>query len=53
MAFDESYLAGMVVGKLVSGICALIVAHFLYKHTEKINSADNCIVEKRESNFNV
>lgn len=35
MAFDDSYLLGMVVGKLVSGLCALVVAHFLYKHTEK------------------
>jgi ethanolamine transporter len=53
MAFDESYLAGMVVGKLVSGICALIVAHFLYNHTDKSNSAENCFCEKNEDNLHV
>ena len=37
MAYDDSYLLGMVVGKLVSGFCSLIAAHFLYKYTEKIN----------------
>ena len=31
MAFDESYLVGMVSGKLIGGISAIIVAHFMYK----------------------
>ena len=40
MAFDESYLLGMVVGKLVSGICSLVAAHFLYMYTEKNQTAE-------------
>lgn len=35
MTFNDSYLLGMVVGKLVSGVCSLVAAHFLYKYTEK------------------
>lgn len=35
MAFDNTYLPGMVAGKLVGGLCSLVAAHFLYKHTEK------------------
>lgn len=30
MAFDNTYIAGMVVAKLVGGISALIVTHFYY-----------------------
>ena len=30
MAFDDSFLPAMVTGKLVSGIAALIAAHFLF-----------------------
>ena len=35
MAFDEKYVAGMVIGKLVGGISALVVAHLLYSFTYK------------------
>ncbi len=35
MAFDKSYVFGMIAGKLVSGISAVIAAHFLYIYTEK------------------
>ena len=31
MAFDSSYVAPMAVGKIVSGICAVILALLLYK----------------------
>lgn len=30
-AFDKSYIAPMMVGKIISGICALILAFLLYK----------------------
>ena len=33
MAYDEKYVAGMVIGKLVGGISALVVAHLLYSFT--------------------
>lgn len=39
MAFDETYLSGMVVGKIISGLCSLVAAHFLFKFTYK-NKAD-------------
>ncbi len=31
MVFDEKYIVGMIVGKLVGGVCALVLAHLLYK----------------------
>ena len=31
MAFDESYVLPMIVGKLISGICALVLASLIYK----------------------
>ena len=31
MAFDSSYVSPMIVGKLVSGLCAVLLAFFLYK----------------------
>ena len=31
MAFDEKYLPAMIIGKLISGIAAVIAAHFMYK----------------------
>lgn len=31
MAFDSSYLVPMIVGKLISGVCAVILALLLYK----------------------
>ncbi len=35
MAFNENYISGMVLGKLIGGITAVIVAHFLYKFSYK------------------
>ena len=35
MAFDGSYVAPMILGKLISGICALFLACFLYKGDQK------------------
>ncbi|MBQ8813310.1 MAG: ethanolamine utilization protein EutH [Lachnospiraceae bacterium] len=37
MAFDSSYVAPMIVGKLVSGVCAVILALFLYKDKSRGN----------------
>ena len=34
MAFDTNYIAPMIVGKLISGICAVILALVLYKESE-------------------
>jgi ethanolamine transporter len=34
MAFDSVYVAPMIVGKLISGVCAVILALFLYKDKE-------------------
>lgn len=31
MAFDQTYVAPMIVGKLISGICAVLLAMVLYK----------------------
>ncbi len=35
MGLNEAAVVPMIVGKLVSGVCALIVAHFIYKYTYK------------------
>ena len=35
MTFDKKFVFGMIIGKLVAGISAVIVAHFLYNYTEK------------------
>lgn len=35
MAFDKSFVVGMIIGKLVAGVSAVIAAHFLYNYTEK------------------
>lgn len=35
MVFDESYVVPMVVGKLISGICALVLALVLYREKGK------------------
>ena len=35
MAFDESYVLPMIVGKLISGVCALILASLIYKGDAK------------------
>ncbi len=34
MAFDSSYVAPMIIGKLVSGICALVLVLLVYKEKE-------------------
>lgn len=34
MAFDSIYVAPMIVGKLLSGVCAVVLALFLYKDKE-------------------
>ena len=31
MAFDQSYVLPMIVGKLISGVCAVILAYLIYK----------------------
>ena len=31
MAFDSSYVAPMIIGKLVSGVCALVLVLLVYK----------------------
>ncbi len=35
MAFDDTFLDGMILGKLIGGICAAAAAHFLYRHALK------------------
>ena len=35
MAFDKQFVFGMIIGKLVGGVFAVIAAHLLYHHTEK------------------
>jgi ethanolamine transporter EutH len=35
MAFDSGYIAPMIVGKLVSGVCAVILAAILYASMQK------------------
>lgn len=35
MAFDESYVLPMIVGKVVSGACAVVLAFILYKEPQK------------------
>lgn len=35
MAFDENYLPAMIIGKLVSGIAAVVASHFMYKNQTK------------------
>ncbi|MBQ8747436.1 MAG: ethanolamine utilization protein EutH [Clostridia bacterium] len=39
MAFDNTFLDGMIVGKLVGGVCAVAAAHFLYRHAQKKEQA--------------
>ena len=34
MAFDSSYVAPMIIGKLVSGVCALVLVLLVYKEKE-------------------
>ena len=37
MSFDNRFLFAVIAGKLISGVCAVIAAHFMYKgmKTEK------------------
>lgn len=35
MAYNEKFVAGMVVGKIAAGISALLVAHLLYSFQYK------------------
>ncbi len=39
MAFDSSYVTPMIVGKLISGVCAVILAFLIYKGDSK---AETC-----------
>ena len=34
MVFDSNYILPMIVGKLVAGLCAVVLAFFLYKKSE-------------------
>ena len=36
MAFDSSYIVPVIVGKIVAGLCALVVAYFLYPKVGKV-----------------
>ncbi len=40
MAFDPNYVVPMIVGKLISGICALLLANAIYK-TPPVTSAED------------
>lgn len=40
MAFDRAYILPMIVGKLISGICALALAQLLYKGDQEENAQD-------------
>ena len=35
LAFDKAYIAPMIVGKIISGVCALILALILYKEDKE------------------
>lgn len=35
MSFDNRFLFAVIAGKLISGICAVIAAHFMYRKNEK------------------
>ena len=38
MAFDSSYIAPMIAGKLVSGVCAVILALIIYRDNDTVLS---------------
>ena len=40
MVFDRVYILLMIVGKLISGICALALAQLLYKGDQEENAQD-------------
>jgi hypothetical protein len=35
MAFDKSYIAPMIAGKIISGVCSIVLAFFLYKEEKE------------------
>lgn len=35
MAFDKTYIAPMIVGKIISGVCSIVLAFFLYKEEKE------------------
>jgi ethanolamine transporter len=39
MAFDATYVTPMIVGKLISGICAVVLAFVLYKGADESETA--------------
>jgi ethanolamine transporter len=39
MAFDGTYVTPMIVGKLISGICAVVLAFVLYKGADESETA--------------
>ena len=39
MAYNASYVVPMIVGKLLAGVCAVILAHFLYKEKPDASQA--------------
>ena len=43
MAFNKDYVFAMIVSKLVAAVCALVAAHFLYKHSCDDNIVDEHI----------
>ena len=42
MAFDSSYVLPVIIGKLVAGICALILAITLYERRNKSKNLQDC-----------
>ncbi len=53
MAFDTNYVLPVIVGKLVSGILALVLAFFLYKKfTKKTKQPTNETTQTEESQTN-
>ena len=41
MAFDSSYVLPMIVGKLISGVCAVALALLLYKNDKQLETKTN------------
>ncbi len=35
MSFDNRFLFAVIAGKLISGVCAVVAAHFMYRKNEK------------------
>jgi len=48
MAFDEYFTASMIVGKLVSGVCAVYIAHVIHSFSSKnAASVQTCCSENQ------